>query len=118
MAPDGNVGVVQKLEAHGLRAVRFQLGGFPRADQLTVDYETDLDEPHAIAREALEAAAIIWQEFPAPIAQVLLQPVAPGLELPIYRATAEALRARYGPSAEDRTLEVRRPRNRWLQDRR
>jgi len=118
MAPDPNVGLVQQLEARGLRAVRFRLEGLPRADQFVVEYETDLDDPAEIAKEALDAASIVWREFPAPIAVVLLQPDAPGLELPVYRATADALRARYGPSGEDRTLEVRRPRNRWLQDRR
>jgi hypothetical protein len=118
MVADGNRGVVQRLEAEGLDDVRFRLDGFPRADHLIVDYATTLDDPTAIAREALHAASIIWQEFPAPLAQILLQPRAAGMELPTYRATAEALRARYGASAEDRTLEVRRPRNRWLQDRR
>ena len=118
MAPSGKPGVVQSLEADGLRAVRFSLGGFPRADQLTIDYQTERTDPDAIAQEALHAAEVVWQEFPAPLALILLQPRVAGRTLPTYRVSAEALRARVGPSAEDRTLEVRRPRNRWLQDRR
>lgn len=89
--------LVRRLTASGLRGVAFRYSDERGESELEVTFRTSADEAESLAGQILEAARVVWEQFPVPLSSLVLKPRAMNVRIAFVIFRDRDLRTRFGP---------------------